>query len=146
MTTIAVRAGVMAADSRVTIHTEEGGARVTSCIKIFRRKDALIGLAGESEPGLVFLKWYGSGKAAPSVLIDAEADFTALVLNAHGVFEYGKYCEPEKVLGRYWAVGSGAKAALGAMAMGASAARAVEVACEIDPYTAAPIRSLTLKR
>lgn len=146
MTTIAVRGGIMAADSRVTIHTEEGGARVTQCIKIFRRKEALIGLAGESEPGLVFLDWYGSKKAPPSVLIDAEADFTALVLTAQGVFEYGKYCMPEKVLGRYWAVGSGSKAALGAMAMGANAERAVEVACEIDPYTAAPIRVLKLKR
>jgi ATP-dependent protease HslVU (ClpYQ) peptidase subunit len=146
MTTIAVRAGIMAADSRVTIHTEEGGARMTQCIKIFRRKDAIIGLAGESEPGLVFLDWYGSGKPAPSVLIDAEADFTALVLTAKGIFEYGKYCRPEKVRGKYWAVGSGCKAALGAMAMGATAEKAVEVACGIDPYTAPPVHVLKLKR
>lgn len=136
----------MAADSRVTIHTEEGGARVTRCIKIFRRRDAVIGLAGESEPGLVFLDWYGTGKPAPAVLIDAEADFTALVLTAKGLFEFGKYCMPEKILDKFWAVGSGSKVALGAMHMGASAERAVEIACLVDPYTAAPISVLKLKR
>lgn len=146
MTTIAVRAGVMAADSRVTHSSEAGGSRVAQCVKIFRKAGDLVGLAGESEPGLVFLDWYGTKKAPPSVLIDAEADFTALVLTTKGMFEYGKYCRPEKVIGKFWAVGSGAKAALAAMHMGASAYRAVEIAALIDPYTAAPFSVLSLKR
>ena len=35
----------------------------------------------------------------------------------------------------FWAVGSGEEYALGAMAMGASAAQAVEVASQFDVYT-----------
>jgi hypothetical protein len=146
MTTIAVRAGIMAADSRVTHSSEAGGDRVGQCVKIFRKAGDLIGLSGESEPGLIFLDWYGSKKAPPSVLIDAEADFTALVLTARGMFEYGKYCRAEKVLGKFWAVGSGAKGALCAMHAGASAQRAVEICCLVDPYTAAPVHVLKLKR
>lgn len=147
MTTIAVRMGVMAADSRVTHDSEGGGSRVTRCVKLLRVRDALVGLSGESEPGLIFLDWYKSGKReAPGVLIDGEADFTALVLTPKGLFEYGKYCRPEKILDKFWAIGSGTKAALGAMHMGASAERAVEIACLIDPYTAPPIHVMKLKR
>jgi hypothetical protein len=147
MTTIAVRGGIMAADTRVTHDSEGGGVRVTRCVKLLRCRDAIIGLSGESEPGLVFLDWYRSAKAAPpSVFIEGEADFTALVMTAKGVFEYGKYCRPEKILDKFWAIGSGAKAALGAMHAGVGAERAVEIACLIDPYTAPPIHVLKLKR
>lgn len=146
MTTIAVRNGIMAADSRVTSDGENSGTRYFRTEKLFRKGRDLIGLAGESEPGLIFLDWYGSGKKdAPGVLIDGEADFTALVLTRKGLFEYGKYCRGERVLEPFYAIGSGAKAALGAMHMGADARRAVQIACKIDPYSAPPIVVMPLK-
>lgn len=144
MTTIAYRKGIIAADSRVTIESEAGGSRMFKSEKLFRKGKAIIALAGESEPGLVFLDWYGTGRDAPSVLISADADFTALVLTRKGLFEYGKYCRPERVLGDFHAIGSGAKAALGAMHMGADARTAVRVACKIDPYSAGPIVTMGL--
>jgi ATP-dependent protease HslVU (ClpYQ) peptidase subunit len=73
------------------------------------------------------------------VLIDGEADFTALVLTRKGLFEYGKYCRAERVLEPFYAIGSGCKAALGAMHMGADARRAVQVACKVDTYSGTPI-------
>lgn len=40
MTTIAVRAGVMASDSRATYESEAGGHRVGPCTKLYRRAGA----------------------------------------------------------------------------------------------------------
>jgi ATP-dependent protease HslVU (ClpYQ) peptidase subunit len=150
VTTIAVRNGVMAADSRVTVQTEEGGSRVFRCEKLYpirlERKPAVVGVAGGSFDGLAFLDWLVSGSTEPpDRLLDGEADFTALVLTQHGLFEYDKWCRPERVLERFYAVGSGTKAALGAMHMGATAHRAVSIACKIDPYSAPPIVTMSLE-
>lgn len=154
MTTIVYCRGVMAADSRVTVETEAGGSRVFHCEKLFRKTvkegrrkvPVIIATAGESAPGLVFLDWYGSGKEPPQQLIDGDADFTCLILRADGLFEVDKYCRPERIIDPFYAVGSGAKAALGAMHMGAGARRAVEIACAIDPMSAPPIVTMRLPR
>ena len=155
MTVIAYRDGIMAADSRVSVSTEGGGDRIFKCEKLYRKTikekrrrkfDVIIGLAGESAPGLVFLDWYGSGKEPPSSLIDGDADFTGLLLRPDGLFEVDKYCRPEKIIQpKFYAVGSGAKAALGAMHMGANAATAVAVACKICPHCAPPVVTMRLK-
>lgn len=135
----------MAADSRVTYDSEAAGTRLFKTEKLFRKGKDIIGLAGESEPGLIFLDWYGTGKKdPPGVLIDGEADFTALVLTRKGLFEYGKYCRGERVLEPFYAIGSGSKAALGAMHMGANAVAAVRIACKVDPYSGTPIVSMEL--
>lgn len=149
MTTIVFRAGVLAADSRATYTSEAGGARVFLCDKLYRRKNCIIGLAGETGPGLVFLDWFGDGphaptKEPPSQLIDGDGDFAALVLSKSGLYEYDKWCRGEKVRGRFYAIGSGAKAAMGALHMGANARQAVAVACKVDPYSAKPIVSMSL--
>lgn len=153
MTTICYRDGVMAADTRVTVTCEAGGARAFRCEKLYRVKvkqgrrevPAIVGLAGGSFDGLAFLDWLvGATPEPPQRLIEGEAEFSALVLNKHGLFEYDKWCRPDRVLEKFYAIGSGSKAALGAMHMGASARRAVAVACRIDPYTAAPIVTMRL--
>lgn len=150
MTTIVVRNGVMASDSRVTVDSEAGGARVFRCEKIFRKETpkegvVLIGTAGESSPGLLFVDWYGTDKPTPAELLEGEADIDIVVLTKRGIFSYDKWCRGEKVVGKFYAIGSGAKAALGALHMGADAIKAVKIACKIDPYSAAPIVSKRLK-
>jgi ATP-dependent protease HslVU (ClpYQ) peptidase subunit len=140
MTTIAYKDGVMAADSRCTVGSEGGGDRVFRCEKLFHRHGALIGTAGESGSGLIFVDWYGSGDDAPSELIDGGAEFDCIVVDVKGaIWLFDRWCKGERVLEPFWAVGSGAKAALGAMHAGASAKRAVEIACKIDPWSAPPI-------
>lgn len=150
MTTIVYRDGVMAADTRATVNSEAGGSRVFRCDKLYRvtcldGTEAIVGLAGGSFDGLAFLDWLVSDdKAPPQRLLDGDADFSALMLNRHGLFEYDKWCRPERIRGRFYAIGSGAKAALGALHMGANARQAVAVACKIDPYSARPIISMSL--
>lgn len=145
MTTIVYRDGMMAADSQTTISTDAGGARKFRCEKLYRSKDgkAIIGTAGESFPALKFVRWYGSGKKPPKEL--AGTDFTCLVLTSSGLVEYDGHCEPDPVLEPFYAVGSGAKAALGALHMGATAEQAVEIACRIDPYSSPPIVTMRLE-
>ena len=124
MTTIAYRDGIMAADSRSTYEGEASGTRVARCEKLYRkyigsgrkRHEIIVGLSGESSPALVFLDWYdGTAKTIPDALKDMDADFTALVYSKHGLFEFDAYCRGERVLEKFWAIGSGSKAALGAM-------------------------------
>jgi len=140
----------LAADSQVTVDSEGGGSRKFKCEKLYRREvpklgECIIGLAGGSFDGLVFLDWLVTGDVdAPQRLLDGAADFTALVLSKEGLFEYDLWCRPDRVLEKFYAVGSGAKAALGAMHMGADAKKAVEIACRIDPYTRPPITVMSL--
>lgn len=156
MTIIAVRDGIMAADSRETLDTDAGGHRMFICEKLFRKRvkqgrrwrEVIIGTAGESSPGMVFVDWYGSGKPLPHTpLIDGEADFTCLVLSSDGLFEFDKYCRGVRVVHpNFYAAGSGSMAAMGAMYAGASARRAVAIACKVNPECGLPVVTMRLKR
>lgn len=151
MTTIAYRDGIIAADSRVT-YGEDGSARVHTCKKLFRKTitqgkkqfDVIIATAGEASPGLVFVDWYGSGKPVPDIFLHLGGDFLCLVLTPQGLFEFDVYCRGEEVSDDFYAIGSGAKAALGAMHCGKSAVEAVRIAARIDPYTGGRINSESL--
>jgi len=150
MTTIAYRDGIMASDSRVTVETEAGGIRHFRCQKLFRvthptHGESIIATAGESAPGLVFVDWYASGNfETPEILVHGEADFTCLVLDRRGLYEYDKWCRGEKIMEKFYAIGSGCKAALGAMHMGASAEKAVAVACRVDTLSAPSVVVMAL--
>lgn len=152
MTTIVYRAGRMVADSRETIEHPDRGVYNQQCCKLFSYDNDryIIGLEGESSPGMVFLEWFASFQGMPTKgqvcrkLVDSDADFTALVLCKKGLFEFDKWCLPTRILSEFHAIGSGAKAALGALHLGATARQAVEIACKVDPYSGAPIVEMKL--
>jgi hypothetical protein len=156
MTVIAYRDGILAADSQTTTETEAGGIRKFGCEKLFHFKstarhehECIIATAGENAPGLIFLDWYARAppkRKPPSQLVDGDADFTCLVLTKAGLFEYDKYCRGEQIKEQFYAIGCGAKAALGAMHRGASAAEACEITCLIDPLCALPIVTMQLQK
>ena len=157
MTVIAVKNGVVAADSRYNVESESGGIRMFQCEKLFRKRvtlngieqDVIICTAGEGPPGMVFVDWFGSGKEAPDLFVHGDADFSVLVVMQDGsMMEYDKWCRGEKIFptkGCY-AIGCGAKAAMGAMLAGASARRAVEVTIEIDQLCGPPIVTMQLPK
>lgn len=162
MTTIAHRSGIIAADSCVTHSSEEGGSRRANCTKLYRKfvtlhdvakksveiQDILIGVAGESGPGLVFVDCLFDARhdvdETRRLFTDGGADFTALVLTRNGLFEYDGWYRGEHVIEEFWAIGSGTKVALGAMDQGASAVEAVRSACHWDANTRGPIVSAEL--
>ncbi len=141
MTTIAVRDGWIASDSQFT--TDSGK---TSCRKLFRVPDGILGLAGVSGPGLELLHWLRNHTCEEPVRTDeyAREGFDAILLTRKGVFYYEESLSPDRVTGRFFACGSGGAAALGAMHMGASAAEAVRIASKIDPSTGGRVRAMKL--
>lgn len=157
MTTIAYRDGILAADSRETSGDEDSGQLATQCQKMFGVGPHIVALQGETTPGMAWLHWFRvcmmSAEAwrnplshTPADIIDRflehDADFTAVVLTPHdGLWIYDEWGVPQKITAPYYAVGSGAKAALGAMFAGATATQAVLAACEHDPYTSGPVQS-----
>lgn len=136
MTTIAVRDGIMAADTRGTVNGLIFEAR-----KLHRVFDSIVGIAGNAGDGGQFVDWLRGGgdmKAPPAFVSYNDQDgpdFDALVLDAGGVTLWTQYFQPLKLLGPYFAIGSGAMAAMAAMEMGADAETAVAIAMKVDLHT-----------
>jgi ATP-dependent protease HslVU (ClpYQ) peptidase subunit len=137
MTTIACDKTSMACDSL----TDHGNIRLLTDSKIVRVRNELIGMAGLKEGSLLFVEWYkGDRKQRPQIKID----FSVIVLNEKGIFLYQEYFVCIKVRHDFYALGSGAEAALGAMHAGASPKEAVEIACKVNMNTGLPVRVYNL--
>ena len=150
MTVIAYRGGVLAADSRET----QGDDSVNLCEKLFRKKIGkhwhVIGTAGGSYSGMVFVDWYGSNDPPPETLtqhLDLEEDFEVIVWNGkeQALYTANHLCRLVKVIEPFYAVGSGRKAALAALHLGASAIEAVRITCLIDCFCALPVKHIRVK-
>jgi len=149
MTTIAYRDGVIAADTQET--WDDGS--FTPCKKIYRisSSDAeidghIVALAGGSYSAEVFLEWYENGdwNDPPDLVnLDADEDFEALVVKNDGtLWTCNRLFAFIPIKVDYFAMGSGGKAALGAMAVGATADEAVRAAMKHDCYTGGKVQTL----
>lgn len=142
MTTVAYRKGVLAADSQAT------DAQVWRTRKIERVNtsagELLVGWCGEVFAAHVFMEWLKNDKnRKPDI---GNEDFEAIVIAQTGrVTIWNQSLVPWRPRGPFFAIGSGAKAALGAMHAGKGALEAVKIACKIDPYSSGPIHSLKLR-
>jgi ATP-dependent HslUV protease subunit HslV len=144
MTTIAYRDGVLAADSLIT-----AGNRIATSVsatKIVRLSDGrLLGHCGQMrhmKPLIAFLE--GRAERYP----DMEKDATAMVVHLDGRVElhYGRH--PDEAFeedAEFFAIGSGAELALGAMAVGASAIDAVRAAIRFDTSSGGEVKHLELQ-
>lgn len=112
--------------------------------KICRADNALIGAAGDAADCERFLLWYPERtvKKWPAM-----RSLEALVLTAEGLLLYLTACKGQavKISSAFYAIGSGAMAALGALHMGASPEEAVRIAALVSPTTGGPIEVLHLK-
>jgi ATP-dependent protease HslVU (ClpYQ) peptidase subunit len=137
MTTIVANRTSMAADKRVS------GVPVFRTSKIFRVRGSLIGFAGNTEQALRFIEWRRTPEAKPTFV--ETADFMALELSADGRLTYwGAEMVGIPIEDDFYAIGSGASYALGAMAMRASPKHAIEVAARFDCSTGSDVQTLTL--
>lgn len=145
MTTIVYRDGVMAGDRRVT----NGHVIEPEVTKIFKRESdgALIGAAGTLGLAARFTRWFLQGeKGDPPELFAKEGDCEAEAIivrpncRSETHYKYGViHLESE-----YYAIGSGACAALTALDLGCSAEDAVRAAARRDTGTGAEIDVLKL--
>lgn len=141
MTTIAYRDGVIAADTCMTRGYLVVPGRVR---KIARNKlGDLAGVSGDATWAWAFLAWFEAGEEGEmpvaretddvidrAVVFRSNAPRDVIVIEPHGRFEH---------TAPYYAIGSGADVALGAMFEGATPDRAVAAAVAHDGPTRYPI-------
>lgn len=141
MTTIVYRDGVLCADSAVF----DRGTYCGSTEKIFLRDDgAAIGICGSLGEMLRFAKWFTDGEAGDRPSFD-ESNSEAIVIRPDGsIWWYGKDDHAE-IIASSAAIGTGFQVAMGAMAAGASAERAMEIAADLDMMTRRPLHVLKLR-
>jgi hypothetical protein len=163
VTVIAWRAGIMACDSRWS----SNGTQTVSLIKIKRLSSgALLGGAGDNDSRAVeeLLDKVRDPSKLPSrkELAETKCDFAGLLAFPRGgvyVIQTGIHDDngyppadseddygiwPATTMGGYAAVGSGGDVALAAMDAGATAKRAVEIACVRNIYCALPVHVVRL--
>lgn len=140
MTTIAARAGMVAADSQIT----SGSGRKGRVRKLVRLSDgSIFGGAGAYQAVLKLRKWAESGFEGnrPTKTADAEC---MIVRPDASVWSLDGQGDPYEVMGDFHAVGSGGDYALGAMAMGADPLQALKIAADLDAMTSGPFQVLTV--
>lgn len=150
MTTIAYRNGVMASESGCV----GDGARVGATKKVFKlASGALYGSCGDADDRSLrkLLDKAKRGSQLPTAerLKKVVGDIQAiLVLPCGEVWDVqtGNDCGALPLAADFHAVGSGHRFALGAMAAGATAEKAVAIACEYDVNSKGPIQVMKLAR
>lgn len=143
MTCITYRAGVMAGD---TLVATERGQRIGYGPKIIRTPaGALVGVCGDGGPCAAFLKWAGERNPRDLATVILEEEFEALMVYPDGrVAYFDANGVPDFLTAPFHAIGNAREFAIGAMAMGASAERAVEVAIEHNINCGGEVTTLRL--
>ena len=135
----------MAADTQETL----GDGLARRCNKLYRVGKDIIATAGDSYLGMKFVEWWKEGDwdDPPDLTsVDVEEDFECLIWTEGKLWSVNRFFTMVEVNLEdhpYYAIGSGSDVALGALATGASAKRAVEIACEYNVYTGLPVQTMT---
>lgn len=138
MTTIAANKTTMAADSKTDCDGTWFGTT-----KLYRIGDSIVGAAGDNSAIVKFITWFRNKRTKRPTFSDNES-FSALILTPRGLFHMDDSMGMDLVKDDYFAVGSGAVAALVAMDCGLSPTEAVEAACKRDQLTGGPVDTMTL--
>lgn len=128
MTVIAWDGKTLAADKQ----GESGGLK---CIvtKIFKLGTGeLIGISGTLSEGLAAIQWYKDGALPDKYPISKDSESSMIVISNGVIHKYEDHYKPFIIQNRFYAFGSGRELAIGAMAMGADAETAVEIACQYE--------------
>ena len=141
MTTIAYRNGILAADTAAYVNN--GSVRVPGrSKKLYRLKDGSIAAGAGSRKDIEgMIRWLEGGdepsKDNDAYLLHIKPDRSITYYEGAHVRDVETDCP-------FYALGSGAATALGAMYAGAGAYGAIEAAIAVDPYTNGEIDTMTL--
>lgn len=147
MTTIAYRDGIMAAD---TASWDVNGVYFGRARKLHRLADGRVfGGAGSTSAILRVVAWLNGAEDKPALDDDKPTDVVQAIIATPGpgrvvVYVDVSLMEVEQHPGEFVAIGSGRELALGAMAMGASAAEAVRVATDFDRGSRPPVDTIVV--
>lgn len=149
MTTIAWDGKTMAADRRYVIGGTPLRAPEPKIRRLtFRGEQAVAGASGDGTHGDMLIAWLAAGarEDQPPSLSDSEEDRCAVILaTPSGVWVFANSITGVALGQIKWAAGSGADYALGAMAAGASAKRAVGIAISLDINSGCGVDALRLR-
>ena len=142
MSTIVYRDGIMAADTRAWAGRS---SPIGQKAKIRRLSNGfLLGCAsGVPGAGEYLMDWYEDGHDHEKLILPK--DFTLLIVNTNGqafLADDSPHLSGP-ITAPWFAIGSGCDYAMGAMAMGATAVQAVEVACHLDSVSDLPVQTIT---
>lgn len=147
MSTIVYRDGIMVSDSRAySGHNSPIGSKR----KIARLEDgSLIGVSteqpGAAEALIEHFKLYDHKEAVEKSPPHLTGGYEVLIVErgGKGYFANGSLLFSGPLEAPYFAIGSGATFAMGALEAGASALTALRIAARLDPWTAPPLHTLT---
>lgn len=149
MTTVAWDGKTMAADKQMTL----GNMRHSNIQgKILRGEyhglPALFAGAGTKVYSAAVIEWLAAGMPAEHKpeMPETPDSFTVVVVTEPGLYLYVDSLRPIPLGPCKYAIGTGEDYARGAMAAGASAKRAVEIACTFDVNSGMGVDTLTLGR
>lgn len=133
----------MVADSKLTISfpgakREDIQARTPKIKQIGR---IMVGASGESPWTEQILRWAKTKRTRP-LNFPKEAKVEGIILSDMQIWHIDECGEAIELDQDFFAIGSGAHAALGALLAGASPIEAVEIACKVDPHSDLPIQVL----
>jgi len=138
VTTIVATRYMMAADSKTVV-----GESWFYSQKLYRIGNKIIGCAGDSSASEKFLHWFKHPKSKRPEFKDSES-FAALVLSPDGLFHVDESLCLDPIKDAYFAIGSGAIAALVAMDCGLSPVEAIEAAARRDLNTGGDVETMEL--
>lgn len=135
MTTIAARFSTkeIAADSMCS-----GDDSFYLVEKLRIGKNSIYGACGDWDKCLKMFQALETGE------LDSDIDVTVLELRNDGIWIYESTIIPAKIKNDWWAIGTGANWAMGALAAGATLMEAMEIACKYDTSSRGPIDYMTL--
>ena len=131
MTTVACDLKVMVADKKLVL----GDIMQIRTEKLLRIKNELISTAGEWGEGETFIEWY-TKRSREDFKPKLSDEFEALVLSKEGIFWYDAHLWPLKITQTpFFAIGSGAVAAMCLMELGKPPKEAIEMVSRWDNLT-----------
>lgn len=131
MTVIAYDGRYVAADKQSNEHST-----ISTCTKLFQIGAKVCAPTGHAGHGMMLLAWFKDGADPASFPAVYEKQNAFLYVFEYGrpVLSYENYPVPVAVEDGKFAWGSGGDYAIGALAVGANAMEAVEVACRYNTY------------
>ena len=144
MTIICYRDGVMASDSLVT----DGDARAGTIEKLsINRKKWMAGAAGAIHPCQEFHAWVMAGCDGEFDPSCDDGEFSGILVSPSGViYDVDADGKRSRIKAEYVVCGSGSSYALGAMAFGATAVEAVQVAIKLCVTCGGDLQVITRKK
>ena len=136
MTTIVATRYLMAADTKTIV-----GESWFYGHKMTRIGKAVVGCAGDSTAIEKFLAWYRKPRGKKPEFKDSES-FNALVLTPTSLYHVDESLTLDPMTDPYFAVGTGAIAALVAMDCGLSPVEAIEAAARRDLNTGGKVETM----